>query len=189
MLKTTTILKEELKDYKNPDMKIHRMVEEGEIFRVCPGWYETDRSVPPAQLAGVVHRPSYLSFEYALAYHGLIPEKVTAYTSATYGQKKRTSFVNVFGRYDYQSVPTEIYAIGLTMPDWTYGTLVADPEKALCDQLYKMPPAESKRKFPALLFESLRINEEDFRNLDLKRLKQYAALYRKKNLHYLEEML
>jgi len=189
MLKTTAMLKEELRDYKNPAMKIHRMVEDGELFRVCPGWYETDRSIPPAQLAGIVHRPSYLSFEYALSYHGLIPERVSAYTSATYGQRKRTSFTNVFGRYDYQSVPAEVYPIGLTAPDWEYGSRMASPEKALCDQLYKMPPVTSKGRFPGLLFDSLRIEEEDFRNLDLKALKQYASLYHKKNLHYLEEML
>jgi len=170
-------------------MKIHRMVESGELYRICPGWYETDPGIMPAQLAGIVHRPSYLSFEYALSYYGLIPERVVIYTSATYGQRKRTSFVNHFGRYDYQNVPENVYPLGLTQPDWPYGSRLASPEKALCDQLYKMPPAKSRSKFPDLLFESLRIEEEDFYQLDLNKLKSLAAQYKKKNLHYLEEML
>ena len=73
MLKTHLVLIEELKDYRNPAMKINGMLKTGELTRVVRGLYETDPHTPGYLLAAAIYGPSYLSFEYALAYHGLIP--------------------------------------------------------------------------------------------------------------------
>ena len=76
MLKTHLVLADELKDYVNPAAKIARMVKAGEIVRIKQGLYETDPQAEGVLLAEAIYGPSYLSFEFALSYHGLIPETV-----------------------------------------------------------------------------------------------------------------
>lgn len=63
---------------------------------------------------------------------------------------------------------------------------MATIEKALCDKLYKESPVNGKRELEAFLFENLRIEIEDFRNLDFGFIKQIAPLYKKKNLKLLQ---
>lgn len=55
--------------------------------------YETDSNTPGYLLAGSIYGPSYLSFDFALAYYDLIPERVVNYTSATFGKKKKKNFI------------------------------------------------------------------------------------------------
>mgnify|MGYP001314848454 CR=1 FL=1 len=76
MIKTTAMLREELNSYVNPTAKIRRMADEGKLIPVVRGIYETDKNTPGHYLAPIIYGPSYLSFEFALAYHSLIPEKV-----------------------------------------------------------------------------------------------------------------
>ena len=51
------------------------MAERGEVFPITRGLYETDPNVPGYLLAGSIYGPSYISFEYALGYYGMIPEE------------------------------------------------------------------------------------------------------------------
>ena len=80
---------EELKEYSNPAAKLSRMAKQGECFPIVRGLYETDRTVPGYLLAGSIYGPSYISFEYALAHYGLIPETVYTITCATFEKKKK----------------------------------------------------------------------------------------------------
>ena len=89
MIKTTAMMLEELRDYGNPRMKLSRMVRDGEIYSVVKGLYETDRNTPAHLLAGSVYGPSYISFEYALSFYGLIPEGVYTVTCAAFDKKKK----------------------------------------------------------------------------------------------------
>ena len=82
---------EELRDYANPADKLSHMVKRGEYFPIVRGLYETDRTVPGYLLAGSIYGPSYISFEYALSYYGLIPEAVYTVTCATFEKKKKKS--------------------------------------------------------------------------------------------------
>src|SRR5690554_965136 len=79
----------------------NRMVKDGEYIKIIRGLYETDPSTPGYLLAGSIYGPSYLSFEFALAYHGLIPEAVYTFTSATYDKKKKKKFETPFGTFTY----------------------------------------------------------------------------------------
>ena len=88
MIKTTAMLMDELKDFTNRKTKIARMVKRGEIYPIVKGFYETDPSVSPHLLAATIYQPSYVSFQYALSYHGLIPETAYTVTSATYKKRK-----------------------------------------------------------------------------------------------------
>lgn len=48
MIKTTRILKEELRQYVNPTAKISRLVKAGELIPIIHGLYETDPGIPEA---------------------------------------------------------------------------------------------------------------------------------------------
>ena len=82
------MLLEELHNYASPASKLSRMTARGECVQIVKGLYETDKSVPGYLLAGSIYGPSYISFEYAMSYYGLIPEAVYTVTSATFEKKK-----------------------------------------------------------------------------------------------------
>ena len=53
--------------------KIRREVQGGRLVQVARGLYETDARIDGKYLAGAIYGPSYLSFDYALSVHALIP--------------------------------------------------------------------------------------------------------------------
>jgi len=179
MLITISVLRQELsKKYKNPDTKISRMIQHGELYRVKRGIYETDPHTEPYYLAGAIYAPSYVSFEYMLAYYGLIPEYVYSITSATCDKKKKKEYINYFGTYTYRDIPKIMFPYGFKFErDGRYVSKLATPEKALCDKLYTMRPISSQKLMITILVENLRIDEEDLRNLSMPDLKFYAEHY------------
>lgn len=187
MVKTTKILRQELTGYRNPDTKISRMVEDGELFPLKQGWYETDPRTEPYLLASVLSRPSYLSFNYALAWYGLIPERVVEIMSATYKKRKQKVFTNDFGRFSFRDIPSEIYPYGYKLKrENDYPYQLATPEKALCDQLYTIhPPVRNQKELCEMLVENMRIDEEDLRNLNLEEIKFYSHYYPSTNVKLL----
>ena len=84
---------EELRSYANPKAKLSRMANQGECFRITRGLHETNKNTPGYLLAGSIYGPSYISFEYALAYYNLIPEAVYTITCATFEKKKKRLIV------------------------------------------------------------------------------------------------
>ena len=75
MIITTSMLRERYASYSNPMDKIRREAKSGNIIRINRGVYETDRGVDPFLLASSILSPSYISFDYALSFYGMIPEK------------------------------------------------------------------------------------------------------------------
>ena len=160
MVTTTAILKQELSGYANPQGKIARLVDKGEIIPLVRGVYEDDPKAPGACLAGSICGPSYLSFEYALSRHGLIPEGVTAFTSAPCGKRKTKRFRNAFGDFEYRDVPKAVFGLGVDLwHEGDYSYWMASPEKALCDRVYKLPPVSNESELERMLLEYLRIDE------------------------------
>lgn len=190
MLKTTLMLEDELSTYANPRNKIRRMVASGELTPVRRGLYETSRSTPGHCLAQSVYGPSYLSFEYALSRHGLIPEQVRTYTSATCGKNKSRRYESPFGVFAYQDVPIATFSrYVLLMREEDRPYWIASPEKALCDELYKLPPVTSGRQIEALLLDDLRIDFGDLVELDAKRVRDLAPRYRSRSVSQLASFL
>lgn len=113
MIVTYEMLKESLTDYRAKDNKIKRMADNKEIIKLTRNLYETNKNTPGYVVANAIYSPSYLSFDYALAYYGLIPEAVYTYTSSTFGKGKKKLYKNDFGTYTYRDVPTHIYPYGL----------------------------------------------------------------------------
>lgn len=190
MIVTTAMLRDQWKDYGDPAGKISRMKQCGELLQLTRGVYETDPNAPGHCLAGAILGPSYLSFDYALSWYGLIPEAVRVYTSATCSRRKTRELCNAFGVYAYRDVPQEAYPYGIRIEqEKAYVFQIASPEKALCDKLYTMPPVMSQREIRRMLFEDLRIDRGMFDRLDVDSLLEIGGLYHCNNLKYLMNFL
>lgn len=158
-----------LTGYSYPRDRITRLLRSGELVRIKKGLYVTNdprdwysREV----LANLVYGPSYISLEYALRFHGLIPEAVEAVTSVTTMRRKR--FDTPAGRFEYEHLPERWYSFGVLYEnvDPRRGFLIAGPEKALADLLYLRTPEVGRDDIEGHLFENLRIDPEDFRRLN-----------------------
>ena len=190
MILTTSMLKERYQDYANPLDKIKRDADNGLLIRLNRGIYETKRTVNPCLLAEVILSPSYLSFDFALSYYGLIPERVYAITSASFKVRKRKTFINDFGRYEYIDIPESAYPEGITvLEEDGFFQKIASKEKAICDSLCKWRPIHSVKSLKELLFEDKRINEEEFATCDFHLMLHLASLYKKTNLEYLIKLI
>ena len=190
MILTTAMLKQYYSDYANPLDKIKRDVDEGKLIRITRGLYETDRATNPIFLAGSILSPSYISFEYALSFYGLIPERAVAITSASLQMRKNKAFINDYGRFEYSDVPPSVFSSGLLLiENGNYAYKIASKEKALCDSLYKWRVIKSLKELKKLLFEDKRIDENEFVSLDFVELKRLASLYKNTNLELLIRLI
>lgn len=168
MIKTTAMILNELNEYANPADKLSRMVKSGEYIQIVKGLYETDKSTAGSLLAGSIYGPSYLSFEFALSYYGMIPEAVYTFTSATFEKRKKKNYKTPFGTFTYRDVPSAAYNYGLIIKkEGDYSYIIASPEKAICDQLYNTQLVKNYKELESLLFEDLRIDEQEFKKLNV----------------------
>lgn len=190
MIKTTAILISELKGYVNPKAKIGRMVSKGELFPIIRGFYEDDPNTPGFYLAGSIYGPSYISFEYALARYGLIPDRNWPISSAAYGKRKEKLHETMFGNFSYRDIPKKAFPEELILSNENgYCIIMASPEKAFCDQLYKSAPAANLKELRTLMFEEIGIGKRKINRLDPKVLYRLADLYGCRNLHLLKSFL
>jgi hypothetical protein len=114
--------------------KIARLLESGALILLRRGLYASRRNLDPLCLAGSIYGPSYISFETALAWHGMIPERVTEILSATI--KRAASFENDFGPFRYFAIPKSVYPVGIQrMTDSDLPFLIASPTKAIVDRI------------------------------------------------------
>lgn len=124
-----------------PAMKVQitRWQKAGRIIQLRRGIYvlaETFRKVEPygPYIASILKKPSYVSLEKALEFHGLIPDAVPVYTSVT--TKRPGVFISVVGRFTYRHIKKSLF--------WGYASVtvkkqtafIAVPEKALLDLIY-----------------------------------------------------
>lgn len=190
MLVSFDALAQQFADYTDIKGKIRREVQGGRLVQVARGLYETDARTDGKYLAGAIYGPSYLSFDYALSVHALIPEAVYAYTSATFCKGKTKRYENAFGTFLYRDVPAAVYPLGVEIKvERGYSYQIASPEKALCDKLYSLSPVYSVRVLKELLFDDLRIDEAAFFALQKDDISQLAPLYRAANLKLLAKFM
>lgn len=183
MIKTTAMFLEELKKYSSPKSKLSRMVQNGECFPIIKGLYETDKSVSGYLLAGSIYGPSYISFDYALSYYGLIPEAVYTITCATFDKKKKKKYETNFGTFVYRDVPAQAFSFGISLfQENEYFYRIATPEKALCDKLYTMPPVVNVKELEELLTEDLRIEQLELKKLNKELILELCDKYHTTNI-------
>ncbi len=183
MVITIEQLLDKYNDYADPKGKISRDVKNGKLFPVVRGLYETDSHTDGALLAQFIYAPSYLSFDYALYIYDLIPERVYAYTCATFEKRRSKEYKTLFGTYTYRDIPSKVFPLStIYKREGTYAYCIATPEKAVCDKLYTISPVKSMKNLKFLLFEDLRIDEEDLLSLNKEEILKIAPLYRSTNL-------
>jgi hypothetical protein len=148
-------------------------VKKGYLIRLKNGIYAFSREreiLRGEAIAFLLYQPSYLSLESALAWYGVIPEIVYAYTSIT--ARITRTFENVCGRFIYRHVKSDLFWGYVQMKTEHGPYLLAEPEKALLDYFY---------------LNSGRINsEDDFENIRLNEEEMEKTLDREKFLKYLE---
>lgn len=190
MVITTSMLREKYSNYANPLDKIKRDTDSGLLARLIRGVYETEANIDPCLLASSILSPSYLSFDWALSFYGLIPEKVFSITSASLNIRKNKTFINKFGRYEYSDIPTTAFSEGLTyLESGDYIVKIATKEKTICDSLSKWRVVNSVKALKELLFVDKRIDEEEFSTCDFDLMIRLAPLYKKTNLDMLIKLI
>jgi len=169
--------------YRKPRDKIRRLLASGDIVRIRKGLYtfaEPYRREPISRewLANLLYGPSYISLDYALSYHGLIPERVETVTSVTTGRSRQ--FDTPLGRFSYRLLPEKRYATGAILVEAeTCSFLIASAEKALADKVWTdkrfrgTTPAQGK----SYLEEDLRIDPSLLAALDIDRLHRIETSY------------
>ena len=190
MLKIIDDLLAEYNDYHLPYAKISRSEKAGDLIRLKRGLYTDDENSDPFVIASYLYFPSYISFETALSYHDLIPEKVTVIKSATFNKNKKKEYTNSFGHFTYEDIPAKAFPYGNeTIESNGYTVTIASKEKSITDMLYKKEPCRSMKKVKELLFDDLRINEDKYETLDFDLLYHLCELYRSTNLEMLQKLL
>ena len=185
-----------LKDLSSPRDKINDLLRQAVIIRVKKGLYvfgDKYRRYPYSKelLANLVYGPSYISLDYALAYHGLIPERVEALTSVTPSRSRR--FSTPVGLFIYRQVPARAYEVGMVRVEGEHDQafLIASPEKALADKIVSVrgAPIASIGEMGRFLEEDLRIDAGAIRSLSAEKIDEFAGRYRSLRLRRLSGYL
>lgn len=192
-----SVLEESIGNYRSPKDKISRLERSGEIIRLKKGLYVThptqsNQTLSTQLIANSLYGPSYVSFQTALSYHGLIPERVNIVSSATL--KRAKSFETPVGHFEYTRVPEGYYSLGINqiVVENQYAFLIASPEKALCDLIISTAGLrfQSEGAAGTYLEQDLRIDIESTETWDREVILQCAAFGRKsRELNFLYKML
>lgn len=182
-----------LKSYSHPRDKISGWLKSGELIRVKKGLYVFGQRVAQGPysreiLANLIYGPSAISLTYALAYYGLIPERVELVTSVT--NKRNKLFSTPAGNFIYYYLQPKKYAVGIDIKNTASDRqfIIASPEKALCDQIYiidKEIDFHDMKDVEAYLFYDLRIDENEIKNFNIKKLEEICNCYEQKKLNLL----
>lgn len=118
-----------------------------------------DRQPHEYTIANILHTPSYISFETALNFYGILSQFPYEITSATVGKSIRKSIHDTI--YSYAHIQPSLF-FGYQKKE---GYLIAEPEKALLDQLYFA--ARGLHQFP--------VDEYDLSHIDPSHFASYLS--------------
>jgi hypothetical protein len=171
-----------LDGYRRPNDKIADWLRRGELVSLKRGLYLRggdlpDRGVCLPLVANRIYGPSCVSIDYALAWHGMIPERVHELTSVC--MRRGRVVENGVGRFSYVRVPVQVYASGIEQVRASEREtfLIASPAKALCDKVLltrrlRIATRAGMRRF---VMDDLRVDEGALQDLDLNVVRGYAA--------------
>jgi predicted transcriptional regulator of viral defense system len=173
------------KDYAYPKSKISQLVRNGKLIRLRRGLYIDAESQDYSlkTLANLICFPSYISFEYALSYYGLIPEQVKWLTSASFQKHKSKIFRTPLGNFIYHDIPSTVYAQGIhrIAEDEKHPFLIASMEKAVLDTLSKIRGVRSMKAMEQLILDDLRMDLDLIIDMDLPLLGFLSSQYHQSN--------
>lgn len=163
-----------LHGYSRPNDKIAKLAGAGVLVPLKKGmyvlgseWRRSPLSLP--LIANNLYGPSCVSLEWALAWHGLIPEGVFDVTSAT--SRRGKHYETPVGHFSYQHIDESLLYVGAEVEkvDERAYCLLAGPTKALCDKVLltrnlRLFSASAMKEF---LEEDLRIDKDSFEDIDM----------------------
>lgn len=149
---------------------LHRYTKRGLVLRLKRGLYSlSDVKAHDLYLANKLYEPSYVSLEFALSYHRIIPETVYGITSVT---TKTTQEFTALGKvFTYRRIKKEAFTGYVTARQGGFTFLIAEPEKAFVDLIYLRI---INRKKPISRFDKEKIN--------VRSALRYAKLFRNNKL-------
>ncbi len=114
---------------------LHRYAKKGIVVRLKRGLYSlAEIKVPDFYLANKLYEPSYISLEFALSYHRVIPENVYQITSVTTKATRR--FEAQGKQFIYRRMKKDAFTGYATVQQRSASFLIADPEKSFVDANY-----------------------------------------------------
>jgi len=176
------VLAEVLAGYRRPNDKVSEWKREGALEPLRRGLYLAGQPLRQGPvclplLANHLYGPSCVSLDFALAWHGLIPEGVAEVTSVTPRPSRLLS--NGIGRFSYHHLPLPYYAVGQELGQSRDGLsfLITSPAKALCDRLVlsRALPLLSRQAMQQWLLDDLRLDPDRLGQLDLSDLRACLA--------------
>jgi predicted transcriptional regulator of viral defense system len=178
-------LTSQLADYASPRVKINALLKKGEIIRIKKGIYipgpKYKRDISRGVLSNLIYGPSYVSFEYALSWYGLIPERVYSMTCACF--KKKKTFNTPLGLFAYNTIPGRAYSVGVELVNEANTQfLMASAEKAMADTLAKSTNIESMGKLEEYLYHEHRMEYDEIQKLNKEQMTAIGNVYKKKNI-------
>lgn len=128
------------------------------------------------EIANRIYKPSYISFEIALAYYNLIPESTYGITSAS--TRRTYKFKTSIAEFNYRTIKASFF-FGYVINSYNGKCFnIASPEKAILDYLYLNPHINKESDFA-----SLRIDPEVFfQKVKTGRLRSYLKKFSKNTL-------
>lgn len=164
----------------DPASLLTDMVRDKKVIRLKRDLYETDPATPAYLVANEMHDPSYISFDYALARHGVLHGGCVVVTSATFGLSGGDlTFSTPLGMLSYANIPRKAYPIGIeTHRHHGREYRMATKEKAVCDKLSRMDPVRSLDGIIDMMFVELGFDEDAIFDMDVDLVSEMAGLYR-----------
>lgn len=149
---------------------LEKQTSQGLFLRLKKGVYALKTDFPSEEeIANALYKPSYISFEYALAYYDMLPEMPYSITSAT--TKPTRSLTTSFALLSYYTIKQETYTGYSLVKTEAKAFLIADREKALADYLYFV--SIGKRTLNDRLI---------LKDIDKDKLLNYGELFKRKKL-------
>ena len=158
---------------------LERYAQRGLLTRLKQGMYiVTDNSPSSFALSNRLYRPSYVSFESALSYYGLIPETVYAVTAAS--TKPTRNFAVAGKAFIYHKIKDCAYTGYAPTRMGGEVILLASPEKAVVDYLYLVnlgkKPLNERLDLKGLNHQEIVASTEVFRRASFSRWVQHDIL-------------
>lgn len=114
---------------------VHRLKKQGHIISLKRGLYQlSGEQIPDLYLANKLYEPSYVSLEFALSFHRVIPETVYVITSVTTKTTRR--FTALGKSFTYRRIKKDAFTGYVSKKQGALNYLIADPEKAFVDLNY-----------------------------------------------------
>lgn len=181
--------------YKRINDKISYMKQKGLLHSLKKGLFVYSSPfiktlVSKEIIANNLYGPSYISYDYALSYHGLIPERVDEISSAT--TKNAKKFSNKYGVFTFKHINKKLFALGINIVTSAQGNfMIASPEKALCDKIYtsRALNIRSKKAMLEYLIDDIRVDIDELVLFDLDIIKEYLDITKSTRIKFLYKVL